>query len=139
MVWLALQQAGNLAFDWSSSIHDLGGSHITVFIIKPACFLWQRIIGIGLCRFDKDEAFAEIRRVLKPRGVLAVWTTNRAAVAEPAHAAEIFERTVLRPLAPCWDKRALIAEQGHDGQYFPAISNACNPIKRVVPCASVYE
>ena len=68
-----------------------------------------------LCRFDKEAFFAEMSRILKPGGVLAIWSTNCARVEEPAQAAELFDSFVLHTIAPYWDPRAQIAEQGHAG------------------------
>ena len=70
---------------------------------------------VAACRFDIDAFFIEMKRILKPGGVLAIWTTNRARLEEPAQAAELFNNIVLQALGPHWDPRALIAEQGHQG------------------------
>ena len=86
---------------------------LPVYLHAAICDKWSQLC----CRFNKEPCFNEMKRVLKPGGVLAIWTTNRAKVVEPLQAAELYTSLILDRLASAWDARALIAEQGHAGQF----------------------
>lgn len=67
-------------------------------------------------RFDREAFFAEMQRILKPGATLAIWTNNRPHVTKPEEAVPIFEDVILKALAPYWDPRSAIAQQGHEGR-----------------------
>lgn len=67
--------------------------------------------------FDFDAFYAEVRRVLKPHGLLAVWTYTLLRGDPGLNAAiEAFYKDVL---TPWWPPQRRWVEQGYDGMPFP--------------------
>lgn len=68
--------------------------------------------------FDLDKFYAEAQRVLKPNGVLAVWTYGVLKIAEPridALAQDFYSHTV----GPYWPPERAIVESGYSALTFP--------------------
>jgi len=67
--------------------------------------------------FDIRAFFAEARRVLKPAGVLAVWTYARPALDEPSSNAVL--QAYVRLMAPWWPPERAMVESGYREVPFP--------------------
>jgi SAM-dependent methyltransferase len=67
--------------------------------------------------FDLDAFYAEARRVLKPKGVLAVWAYNLLEISAPVDALvnEFYGETV----GPYWPPERLLIEAGYKSIPFP--------------------
>jgi SAM-dependent methyltransferase len=67
--------------------------------------------------FDRETFLAEAKRVLKPRGVLAVWCYNLFKIApEIDRLVETFYRETV---GPCWDFERRLVETGYRTIAFP--------------------
>jgi SAM-dependent methyltransferase len=74
-------------------------------------------VGTAVHWFDFDAFYAEVRRVTKPGGVLAVWTYHLAIV-EPA-VDDLLERYYRQTLAGYWPERIRYLEERYRTLPFP--------------------
>jgi SAM-dependent methyltransferase len=74
-------------------------------------------VGVAVHWFDFDAFYAEVRRVTKPGGVLAVWTYHLPVI-EPAVDA-CLERYYRRTLAGYWPERIRYLEERYRTLPFP--------------------
>lgn len=68
--------------------------------------------------FDLDAFYAEVRRVLKPRGVLAVWCYGRFEAENPRVRAPL-ERFYHETVGPYWPAERRLVEEGYRTLPFP--------------------
>ena len=61
--------------------------------------------------FRRDEFFAEVRRVLRPRGVLALWSYNLCRITPEVDALVL--RLYRDILGPFWEKELALVEEGY--------------------------
>lgn len=71
--------------------------------------------------FDLDSFYAEVRRVLKPGGLLAVWTYGvfRAEGADRAAVQPLLDRFYYETVGPCWPPERRHVEDGYAELAFP--------------------
>lgn len=67
--------------------------------------------------FDAAAFFAEVRRVLKPQGIIAVWCYNLSRLGEPFDA--ILYRFYSETVGPYWPPERVLVEQGYRTIEFP--------------------
>lgn len=67
--------------------------------------------------FDLDKFYAEAQRVLKPNGVLAVWTYGVLKIAEPR--IDAFQDFYSHTVGPYWPPERAIVESGYRALVFP--------------------
>lgn len=67
--------------------------------------------------FDIPTFFAEARRVLRPRGVVAVWTYGQPALDDPAGDAML--QRYVREVEPYWPPERVLVETGYRTVAFP--------------------
>src|SRR5690606_33763521 len=67
--------------------------------------------------FDLERFFPEVKRVLRPRGVIAAWGYDHLRVA-PEFDAE-FERLIGRVIMPYWPPRKRLLHDGYRDVPFP--------------------
>jgi SAM-dependent methyltransferase len=67
--------------------------------------------------FDRDAFFAEAKRVLKPSGILAVWTYNLAKIAPEID--RLVDNFYRETVAPFWDFQRQLVESGYRTVAFP--------------------
>lgn len=67
--------------------------------------------------FELDDFVAEVRRVLKPDGVLAVWTYGLCAIAPDIDA--MVRRFYADVLGPFWPPERVLVENGYEDLSFP--------------------
>ena len=67
--------------------------------------------------FDAARFFAEVRRVLKPRGIVAVWCYNLSRIGEPFDS--VLHRFYAETIGPYWPPERILVEQGYRGIEFP--------------------
>lgn len=67
--------------------------------------------------FDLDRFYAEVRRTLKPDGLLAAWTYNRFRVSPPIDA--VVDRLYEEILGPWWPPERRHVERGYADLPFP--------------------
>lgn len=67
--------------------------------------------------FKGGEFFQEAKRVLKPRGVIAVWCYALARMRPAVDA--VIRRFYEETLAGCWEPERRLIEQGYRGEPFP--------------------
>lgn len=67
--------------------------------------------------FDPAAFFAEARRVLRPGGVIAVWTYGRPALDEPRAGAKLQDFAQL--MAPWWPPERALVDSGYRSLAFP--------------------
>jgi SAM-dependent methyltransferase len=76
--------------------------------------------------FDHPTFFAEVKRVLKPGGILAYWGYSWFQVSpEFDHA---FDETVLAPLTPFWSEKSKILWSGYAEIHPPFLRLQCPPL-----------
>lgn len=68
--------------------------------------------------FDLPKFYAEVRRVLRPRGVIAVWGYNRLAIAHPG-IQQMVDRFYEKKIGPYWPAERLHVENGYRDLPFP--------------------
>lgn len=67
--------------------------------------------------FDREVFFKEVRRILRPGGVIAVWSYNRLQISERIDAVVEYLYTGL--LGSCWPPERQLVEEGYLGIEFP--------------------
>lgn len=67
--------------------------------------------------FDTAAFFAEVQRVLKPQGVIAVWCYNLSQLGEPFDA--VIHRYYAETVGPYWPPERVLVEQGYRTIPFP--------------------
>ena len=67
--------------------------------------------------FDLSKFFAEVRRVLKPAGVLAVWSYNVVSIAPAID--QVIDRFYRKTVGPFWPPERAIVEAGYRTIDFP--------------------
>lgn len=68
--------------------------------------------------FDRERFYAEVKRVLAPEGVLAVWAYGITTV-EDAEAGALVQDFYARTLSPYWPPERLLVEAGYRTIDFP--------------------
>ncbi len=68
--------------------------------------------------FDFDRFFSEVNRVLKPEGILAVWSYGRQLI-QGHEVNEVFQRFYSEIVGPYWPPERLYVEQGYRSIQFP--------------------
>jgi SAM-dependent methyltransferase len=68
--------------------------------------------------FDRPRFFAEARRVVRPRGVVALWTYNLLATGTPA-VDEMVTHFYADTLGPWWSSERRLVEEGYRSIDFP--------------------
>ena len=74
-------------------------------------------IAQALHWFDHERFWAEVKRVLKPRGVVAAWGYDRLRTPDGFH--RVFAEHVLGALKPYWPAQSRLLWEGYDGVAFP--------------------
>lgn len=74
-------------------------------------------VGQALHWFDLDRFYAEVRRVLRPRGVLAAWCYGRCNVAPGIDA--VVDRYYEEIVGPYWPPERVLVEAGYRTLPFP--------------------
>lgn len=74
-------------------------------------------VGQAMHWFDLDRFYSEVKRVLKPNGILAVWGYSVCSVNEPIDA--IFFDFYRNIVGPYWDKARKMVEDEYEGMPFP--------------------
>lgn len=71
--------------------------------------------------FDLERFYAEVRRVLKPGGLLAVWTYGvfRAEGTDGAAVQQLLDRFYYETVGPCWPPERRHVEEGYAQLAFP--------------------
>lgn len=71
--------------------------------------------------FNLDQFYAEVRRVLKPGGIVAVWTYGvfRAEGTEAAAVQALLDRFYYDTVGPCWPPERRHVENGYADLNFP--------------------
>jgi SAM-dependent methyltransferase len=69
--------------------------------------------------FDFDAFYAEVRRVLVPGGVIAVWAYGVQNVSDDARVNTIIHRFYSETVGPFWPPQRLLVEQGYRTIPFP--------------------
>lgn len=74
--------------------------------------------------FDLDQFYAEVRRVLKPDGLVAVWTYGvfRAEGTDGAAVQQLLDRFYYETVGPCWPPERRHVEEGYANLDFPFAS-----------------
>jgi SAM-dependent methyltransferase len=74
-------------------------------------------VAVAVHWFDLDRFYAEVRRVLKPAGVLAVWTYHLPSIAPPVDA--VIDRYYHQTLAGHWPERFHYVDERYQTLPFP--------------------
>jgi ubiquinone/menaquinone biosynthesis C-methylase UbiE len=71
--------------------------------------------------FDLDSFYAEVRRVLKPGGLLAVWTYGvfRTEGPDSDQVQKLLDRFYYKTVGPCWPPERRHVENGYTDLMFP--------------------
>jgi ubiquinone/menaquinone biosynthesis C-methylase UbiE len=83
----------------------------------PAASFDAVCVAQALHWFDLERFYPEVKRVLKARGVIAVWGYNRHEVTPEIDAA--FEKHFLAPLKPYWPPQNAKLWAGYRDEAFP--------------------
>jgi ubiquinone/menaquinone biosynthesis C-methylase UbiE len=75
-------------------------------------------IAQALHWFDLPGFYAEVRRVLKPQGVIAAWGYNRLQIGD-RELQQLFDRFYDRTIGPYWPPERLHVENGYSELPFP--------------------
>ncbi len=75
--------------------------------------------------FQHEAFFAEVKRVLKPNGVLAIWAYELCTVSPEIDAVVIYLYNDL--LGPLWEKERRFIEEGYQNNIFPLREIAAPP------------
>jgi ubiquinone/menaquinone biosynthesis C-methylase UbiE len=75
------------------------------------------VVGQALHWFDRSAFFAEAKRVLKPGGILAVWTYNLLCVSPQIDA--VVKDLYQNVLGDCWAPERLLVENAYKDIEFP--------------------
>jgi SAM-dependent methyltransferase len=67
--------------------------------------------------FDHELFFEEVKRVLKPRGVLAIWSYNLCRVTPDVD--RVIQKLYGEILGPYWEKERKLVEEGYRNCIFP--------------------
>lgn len=67
--------------------------------------------------FDYDRFYPEVKRVLRPRGVIAAWGYDHLRVSPEFD--DMFGRLIERVIAPCWPPRKKLLRDGYRDVPFP--------------------
>jgi SAM-dependent methyltransferase len=67
--------------------------------------------------FNHERFFQEAKRVLKPQGVVAIWTYNLCKIAPEID--QIIEKFYGQILGPYWEKERQLVEEGYRKSIFP--------------------
>ncbi len=79
-------------------------------------------VGQALHWFDRAAFFAEVRRILRPDGILSAWTYNLCTVdGDVDSVVNVFYRDILRPY---WPPERSLVEDSYDAIAFPFASTA---------------
>ena len=68
--------------------------------------------------FDRPAFYAEVRRVLRPEGVLAAWTYGHPVLDDP-RADAVFQRFYSETVGPWWPKERALVDAGYRTIDFP--------------------
>jgi spermidine synthase len=69
------------------------------------------------CRFEIQEFYREVRRILKPTGTFAAWTYNLPVLIAETHPAHLAQLHIYdHILGPYWEPRRRLVEQDYAGK-----------------------
>jgi len=87
----------------------------------PASSVDLVTVAQALHWFDLDRFYAEVRRVLKPGGLLAVWTYGvfRAEGVDARQVQALLDRFYSQTVGPCWPPERRHVENGYAELAFP--------------------
>ncbi|HEY6066574.1 MAG TPA: class I SAM-dependent methyltransferase, partial [Thermoanaerobaculia bacterium] len=69
-------------------------------------------VGQALHWFDRPAFYAEVRRVLRPGGVLAAWTYGHCLLGDPSADAAM-RRFYSETVGPCWPPERALVDEGY--------------------------
>ncbi len=76
------------------------------------------VVAQALHWFDLKRFYAEVQRVLRPGGVLALWSYGALQV-EPPEADRLVQRFYRETVGPFWPPERTLVEEGYRGLPFP--------------------
>ena len=83
----------------------------------PSCYFDAVCVASAIHWFDYERFYPEVKRVLRPHGVIAAWGYDHLRVA-PEFDAE-FRRSIERVIAPYWPPRKKLLHDGYRDVPFP--------------------